>query len=320
MQARRLLPFAAAVATAAVVAVSVAMASANSYRVSAGDTLWDIAQRLGVPVQELADLNGIGDPNLIVEGQMLVVPSDGGSATEYVVRPGDTLWAVSERVGVPVVDLARANGIEDPNLIVIGNLLAVPPVSSSTGTPVVSTAVARTNWGSYTVRSGDVLSDIALTLGVSLTQLVSANGITDPNLITVGQVISAPNVWNCPVPEATFVNDYGYVKPSGEKHLGVDLFAAKGTPVVAPVSGVVELYPNNAGGQAVRLYGNDGNRYYFAHLDDYGEYGSVAAGEIIGYVGNTGDAAATSSHLHFEIRPGGGDHISPYPTLVAACR
>lgn len=330
MQAKSALSVAmAVVATVLAVAIQGHLASAESYRVRDGDTLWAVAQRMGVSVQELAKANGLDDPDFIVSGQMLVVPSDGGSATEYVVQPGDTLTWVSERVGVPVEDLARANGIKDPNLIIRGRLLSVPPVMTSGGTPVVSTAMAEPSpvtasagagWGSYTVRPGDALSDIALRLGVPLAQLITSNGITDPDVITVGQVINAPNVWYCPVPGASFVNDYGYVRPGGAPHKGIDLFARRGAPVVAPVSGTVELYPNPMGGKAVRLYGSDGNRYYFAHLDDYGETGRVPAGEVIGHVGNTGDAAATSPHLHFEIRPGGADQISPYPTLVAACR
>jgi murein DD-endopeptidase MepM/ murein hydrolase activator NlpD len=130
-----------------------------------------------------------------------------------------------------------------------------------------------------------------------------------------------PSVWECPVPGASFVNDYAYVRPDGWRHDGVDLFAGTGTPIVAPVGGTVELYPNPAGGKALELYGLDGNRYYFAHLDDYGDVGEVDAGTVIGYVGNTGDARATSPHLHFEIHPGWGDEsVNPYPSLVAACR
>jgi murein DD-endopeptidase MepM/ murein hydrolase activator NlpD len=174
--------------------------------------------------------------------------------------------------------------------------------------------------GHYTVKKGDALSDIALTLGVPVGQLAAANGISNPDLIRVGDVIAAPNVWECPVPAATFVNDYGYVRPDGFVHAGVDLFAPRGTPIYAPVGGTAERYPNPSGGNAVELYGNDGNRYYLAHLDQYGEMGSVTAGSVIGYVGNTGDAATTSSHLHFEIHPGGGGTVNPFPTLVAACR
>src|SRR5437588_10113390 len=110
MQANRLLPIAAVVlATVAAVAVQIHLAGADSYQVRDGDTLGGVAYRLGVSVQELASANAIDDPNFIVAGQMLVVPSDGGSATEYLVRAGDNLWNVSDKVGVPVSDLAKVN-------------------------------------------------------------------------------------------------------------------------------------------------------------------------------------------------------------------
>ena len=74
------------------------------------------------------------------------------------------------------------------------------------------------------------------------------------------------------------------------------------------------------GGRFFRLTAKDGTVYYGAHMSKFGKAGRVRAGDVIGYVGNTGDARTTSAHLHFEIHPGGGDSISPYPTLVAACR
>ena len=304
----------------AVVAITLGaqLAWAESYTVRDGDTLSQVAARLGVPVQQLAAANGIDDPNLVVAGRVLKVPSAQGSATEYVVRAGDTLWGISDIVGVPVGQLAASNGLDDPDWVPAGRVLTVPRPGTAAGRagsgPVVGPG------GRYTVRQGDALYDIALRLGVPAGALAAANGIADPDFLTVGQVLTVPAAWDCPVPGASFVNDFGYVRPDGTGHEGVDLFAARGTPIVAPVGGAVERFPNPSGGQAVQLHGRDGNRYYFAHLDRYGEGGTVTRGAVIGYVGSSGDARATSPHLHFEIHPGGGAAISPYPALVAACR
>jgi murein DD-endopeptidase MepM/ murein hydrolase activator NlpD len=215
---------------------------------------------------------------------------------------------------VPVRDLARANGLDDVNWVPAGRLLSIPPVGPSVSAGVPS-LVVNASAGHYKVREGDSLSDIAISLGVPLGQLAAANGIANPNFITVGQLITAPNVWECPAPSAAFVNDYGYVRPDGHVHAGVDLFAPRGTPIYAPVGGTAERYPNPSGGNGLELYGNDGNRYYFAHLDAYGDTGSVSAGTVVGYVGNTGDARGGPAHDHFEWHPYSGatiDWIGPY--------
>jgi murein DD-endopeptidase MepM/ murein hydrolase activator NlpD len=321
VQANKLLPLVAVVAAGLVaVFVRMGLASAEQYQVREGDTLSELAVRFGVPVQRLAEVNGIVDPNFIVAGHLLVVPSDGGMATEYLVRPGDSLWSISDRVGIPVAALAQANGLVNPDWVPAGRLLSVPPVGSMSAGPAGTGATA--GGGRYVVREGDDLSAIALRMGVSVRQLVDANGIANPNLIQPGQVLTAPRTtWVCPVPDGTFVNDYGYIYPGGHFHEGIDLFAPTGTPIYAPVGGRVERYPNPKGGLAVMLWGNDGNRYYLAHLSDYGSTGRVGAGDVIGYVGNTGDAEQTSPHLHFVIHPGGGDEVvNPFPSLVAACR
>ena len=97
------------------------------------------------------------------------------------------------------------------------------------------------------------------------------------------------------------------------------MFAARGTPVVAPVAGIVRHRDNSLGGKSFYLDGDDGNRYYGTHLDSYGASGRVAAGAVVGTVGNTGNARFTSPHLHFEIHPGGGSAVNPTPTVRAAC-
>jgi len=126
--------------------------------------------------------------------------------------------------------------------------------------------------------------------------------------------------WICPVqgPHA-FSNDYGAPRGGGSSHQGNDILAARGTPVVANVGGVVTQRNGAVSGLAYFLAGDDGNRYFGAHLDSFGASGRVAAGAVIGTVGNTGDASGGPPHLHFEMHPGGSGYTNPYPTLTRYC-
>jgi murein DD-endopeptidase MepM/ murein hydrolase activator NlpD len=125
----------------------------------------------------------------------------------------------------------------------------------------------------------------------------------------------------CPVHgKGFFSRDFGAPRYAGgyHPHAGNDIFAAKGTPIVAPFDGVAVASPNILGGQAVKLYGSPGY-VYNAHLSRYGKFGRVKAGEVIGFVGNTGDALGGPPHNHFEFHPGNGPAVDPYPYLLAAC-
>ena len=177
------------------------------------------------------------------------------------------------------------------------------------------------------IQAGDTLAHVAAQQGVSLETLAAANGLTAPYDLIAGnrlflsvQNATAPSpLAACPVPGAGFVNDFGYPRSGGRFHDGVDLFAPIGAPVLAPVAGRVQHLSGPIGGHQFILRGDDGHRYAGSHLSAFGAGGRVAAGTVIGYVGDSGNAVGARPHLHFEIRPGGGPSVNPFAALDAAC-
>jgi len=142
----------------------------------------------------------------------------------------------------------------------------------------------------------------------------------------------------CPVRGTVFFGDgFGAPRYTGHYHLhaGVDILAPRGTPIVAPFDGVARTSYNTLGGNAVYVTGQEGY-VYNAHVDHYSKLsnGPVQAGDVIGYVGDTGDAIGTP-HDHFEFHPFFpvpadwpvsfygyrviGTALNPYPLLVYAC-
>ena len=110
--------------------------------------------------------------------------------------------------------------------------------------------------------------------------------------------------------------------PYQHLHQGTDIFAASGTPLVACERGVVtRVGTDRLGGTKLWIVGASGTRYYYAHLSGYApnitEGLVVNAGDLVGFVGNTGNAISTPAHLHFEVHPDGGPAINPYPLLRA---
>lgn len=125
----------------------------------------------------------------------------------------------------------------------------------------------------------------------------------------------------CPIAgPITHVNDWGNPRSGGRTHKGNDVFAAMGTPNVAIVDGTIQHLSGGLGGTGIFLSGVDGNTYYYAHLSALaGPPRAVRQGEVIGYTGNSGNAAGGATHTHFEIRVGGTQHVNPYPILRIIC-
>jgi peptidoglycan LD-endopeptidase LytH len=153
--------------------------------------------------------------------------------------------------------------------------------------------------------------------GMTMGVLATA-GPYDGNVVGYGHDYGGAG-FLCPVAgPSTFVDTWGAPRSGGRKHQGVDMLARRGTPAVAVVAGVTRTSRNRLGGNALWLDGVDGNSYYYAHFDRYGKIGPVAAGDVVGYVGDTGDARGTP-HLHFEVHPGRGGAVDPYPTARSHC-
>ena len=127
----------------------------------------------------------------------------------------------------------------------------------------------------------------------------------------------------CPVgPVHSFTDTWHAARSGGRKHQGTDVFAPHGSPAYAVVDGVVDKWSGGGlGGIALWLRGDDGTRYYYAHnAANVAPVGTrVRAGELVAYVGNTGNAETTPPHIHFEAHPRGGPAHNPHPWLAAIC-
>lgn len=126
-------------------------------------------------------------------------------------------------------------------------------------------------------------------------------------------------LYACPVPEYTWwSNDFGAPRV-GHTHQGNDIGASQGAEILAPFDGNASMSSDSLGGLTVTVSGKDGY-VYNAHLVKYGKSGRVDAGDVVGYVGATGNAQGTSPHNHFEWHPNGGSAIDPYDVLSEVCK
>lgn len=173
-------------------------------------------------------------------------------------------------------------------------------------------------------RPGRLTATVALTAAAltpfAATSAQAAAGSPAPHLVAVAAsgALGADTAIACPIPTGSdFIDSWGAARSGGRQHEGVDMIAERGTPVVAAQSGDVQFKQNSLGGNAAWLTSPNGNTFYYAHLTSFeGSNRFVLQGEVIGYVGSTGNA--NGPHLHFETHFDGSVG-NPYPATYAAC-
>jgi len=122
-----------------------------------------------------------------------------------------------------------------------------------------------------------------------------------------------------PLPGQHLTDTWGAARSAGRSHEGIDIFAQRHTPVQATTHGIVsKVGENNLGGNVVVIVGPGGAGHYYAHLQEFGDIAVndwVEFGDIIGYVGDSGNAKGTPPHVHYGIYIQ-GRAVNPYPLLV----
>ena len=181
----------------------------------------------------------------------------------------------------------------------------------------------------HRVKRGETLSAIGRRYGVDTTELAERNGIRNHNALRSGATLVLPDgalprgpMPHCPVVGASrfdIAQNFGAPRAGG-RHAGNDIFARRGTRVVAPSDGVLRRADGGRAGKAFYIERADGVILYGAHLDSISARpGPVRRGQVIGTVGTTGNARFTPPHLHFEVHQRRGKTIDPQALLRAWC-
>ncbi|WP_100330233.1 LysM peptidoglycan-binding domain-containing protein [Bacillus xiapuensis] len=138
--------------------------------VKRGESLWSISRRYGITVAQMIAANGLPNPNQLVIGQALIIPS---MIRRHTVRAGESLWQIARRYGVTAAAIAQVNAISSAAPLQPGNTLLIPPRR-------------------YTVQRGESLQQIAQRFGVTVRELMQANQIQNPQAVSQGTMLVIP--------------------------------------------------------------------------------------------------------------------------------
>jgi murein DD-endopeptidase MepM/ murein hydrolase activator NlpD len=192
---------------------------------------------------------------------------------------------------------------------------AAATTTTTTSAPTTSTSALSTTTttsGATTTTSTTIATTTSTTVAETTTTTT-----TPPPPPATGQA--------CPVDGFTsFTDTWGAPRSGGRSHEGVDMLGARWTPLVALESGsILRLGNGGLGGITIWLRGTSGDQFYYAHLEALADGlragQTVGVGELIGYMGTSGNAPDYIPHVHFEYHPGGGAATNPYPLVKALC-
>ena len=283
------------------------------YTVQPGDTLSGIAQLFGVSENTILWANNLSRSATLEVGEQLVILPISG--VQYTVQKSDTLESIAERFGGDAGDIASYNGVDDSSLqvgstiIIPGGELGGAPASPSSGTasgpsaakaPAIAASVTTSTTWTPTPSS-------------QILQGWAASGNIIPYAFNPDEPVRGVGPVGTPEQIAYYMSPL----PASSKHVqtqnihgynAVDIAAPTGTPIIAAADGTVIIAKsggwNGGYGSYVVIQHGNGSQTLYAHMSKVaatpGE--SVVQGQIIGYVGETGDA--TGPHVHFEIRNG----------------
>ncbi len=236
-------------------------------------------------------------------------------AANAVVRGGDS-------------DFRRYITADDPNELAVAETL-LDVVLAADDVAVAEYVAAKAAVDTELVRTAERLVDARLELEAARAELVEARRSNVAAQFNLAVFAAGSEIvirgFTFPVGDPhTFGDSFGAPRMTGtgyeHSHQGTDIMAPFGTPLLACERGIVTRMGSDVlGGTKIWVKGESGTYYYYAHLSAFAEGmvdgRLVEPGEVIGYVGDTGNARGGAPHLHFEIHPDGGAAVNPYPLL-----
>ncbi len=161
------------IASLTAIALIPSTALANvSYSVQKGDSYWNIAQKFNTTLNSVLETNGATSSSSLMVGQVITVPSN-----TYTVQKGDTYYLIAKKCGVSLSSLLSINGAENNSMLYAGQKITIPSSDNTT---------------SYTVQKGDTYWIISQKYGITLSELLAANGVTDDTSLFIGDIVKIP--------------------------------------------------------------------------------------------------------------------------------